>query len=158
MFQFGVMCGNIFLGLAEVSFAIVDALHECSQGHVGVCWEHCPQLMRFIKPLCEWERSVPSSTPPGGHIHMVGIQFCVSDQLFFRQFVLLLHFRSFYQEAKSSLHASAEYKPGPQVQRGASPGLFGISNCKTLHRYKKTLRGPSVVFRELAHKTCLFIC
>lgn len=85
---------------------------------------------------------MPSSVPPVGCSHTLGVQVHVSDQLFFRQSVLLLLFRSLGQEAKSPSHSSTEYKPGPQVQGGASSGLFGVSNCEILQRYKKTLPRP----------------
>lgn len=73
--------------------------------------------------------------------------------------VLLLPFRSLSnQEAKSPFHASTEYKPGPQVQRGASSGLFGTSDCKTLQRYKNTLPWPIHSLLETGTERHLLIC
>lgn len=78
-----------------------------------------------------YAQQCPSSRAHSHSGHSV-LCFCLAVL----QSVLILLFRSLTQEAKSPFHTSTDNEPGPQVQRRASSGLSGTSNCETLQRYK----------------------
>lgn len=133
--------GHFFSTWKNCHFAVVDVGSELSQGHC-VCCKDYPQLLiiqfeSFLLRMGTFSAQQYFSSRL--HTQWTCIQFGVCNQFFFRSSVLVLHFRSLNQEAKSSFRASTEYKSGPQIQRGASSGLFGISHHQTLQRYRNTL-------------------